>query len=960
MSVSSDIVDVSRPSSPGKQVSQALKFVRPAQMSLFARITCYPSLGEVTSVKRLQKSDSAEDDKIRFTVILSSSKSFPEQDWNVEIWHNIPDTELWTSLPLTKCNASLNPTIIGDDDVTQRYYHYTFSSELELPSSSGRGNFTVRYRTSPDTDWQWANQRRYVKDGEVIFGEKGRSVVSNISAPPQPGLGSSPRDEIGEYIEDLSSKLDVQARKSEAPGAILWSIAGSVPPAEVETSGKAKFPLGSPKSYLRYFSLVRLWSPWLAPRHGEKDFRLTEDAILCSFLRSDGLNFVLLAVSGVNNVLTVLGSGENGEIVVDVKNDGTDDANFQILASVGESFEVCVSSLVYEARKVVRDSVTAVTLPVVSDLPQEPESPVPDDLVIVENDARAQWLADWYEGLSYCTWNSLGQDLTEEKILEALDSLKRHGINIVNLIIDDNWQSLDNDSEKQWNRGWKRFQANEKGFPEGLAHTAATIRQRYPNIEHIAVWHALMGYWGGISPDGDLAKSYKTKKVTRKDSVAGGPMLAIDPDDINRFYDDFYSFLTSSGIDAVKTDAQFFLDLLDSAEDRRRFISSYQDAWTIASLRYFSTRSISCMSMTPQHIFHSQIPTNKPSILLRNSDDYFPDVADSHPWHVFCNAHNSLLTAHLNVIPDWDMFQTSHPYAAFHAAARCVSGGPIYITDKPGEHDIDLINQITAPTTRENAIILRPSVMGRTLDVYHNYNEGNLLRVGTYSGWAHTGSGILGLFNISPADISSIVPLTAFPGIDTTTTSTTHSSDAFRGRNSSSAHYIIRSHRTGIISEIMKPSGARSLVSISLQPKGWDILTAYPLRAFTLEGSRGCSSTSPSIESLLTHVAVLGLLGKMTGIAAVVSSDVSVVESGRLKFDVNLKALGILGIFHSKLDSRDVDKHVMVLISGIAVPRHTVWKDGDNVLAVNVLQAWKELGLDAGWSNEVRVQVFIS
>jgi Raffinose synthase or seed imbibition protein Sip1 len=792
----------------------------------------------------------------------------------------------------------------------------------------------------------------------VIFGEKGRSIVSQMSAAPQSGPVSSLRDEIGEYIQGLSSQLEIQARRSEAPGALLWSLIGSLPSAQGEISGRAKFPLGSPKSYLRYFSLVRVWSPWLAPRHGEKEFRLTEDAILCSFLRSDGLNLVLLAVSGVNDVLTVFGSGENGEIVVDARNDSTDAAQFQILASVGESFDVCVSSLVYEARKVVRDSATTVTLPVVSDLPPEPESPVNDDsLVIIENDPRTQWLADWYEGLSYCTWNSLGQDLTEERILDALDSLKRHGINVVNLIIDDNWQSLDNDSGKQWNRGWKRFQANEKGFPAGLGHTAATIRQRHPNIEHIAVWHALMGYWGGISPEGDLAKSYKTKEVARKDLVAGGPMLAIDPDDINRFYDDFYSFLTSSGIDAVKTDAQFYLDLLDSAEDRRRFISSYQDAWTIASLRYFSTRAISCMSMTPQHIFHSQIPTNKPSILLRNSDDFFPDVADSHPWHVFCNAHNSLLTSHLNVIPDWDMFQTSHPYAAFHAAARCVSGGPIYITDKPGEHDIDLINQITAPTTRESTVILRPSVMGRTLDIYHNYNEGNILRIGTYSGWAHTGSGILGVFNINPGDISSIVPLTAFPGVDTTTSSfgaSTH------GNNSSYEHYIIRSHRTRIISEIMKPNGAHSLVSVSLPPKGWDVLTAYPLRAFTLEGSRGCSSRSSSVESLLTHVAVLGLLGKMTGIAAVVNSDVSVVESGRLKFDVNLKALGILGIYHSKLESRDVDTHVMVLISGIAVPRRTVWKDGDNVLAVDVLQAWKELGLDAGWSNEVRVQVFIS
>lgn len=443
-----------------------------------------------------------------------------------------------------------------------------------MPPSAGGGRFTIRYRTGPDTDWQWANQRRYVKDGEVVFGRKDRVILSNIY---EAGAGHSPRDEIGEYIEGLSASLEVQAKKSETPNVLLWSITGTAPPAEGETSGRAQVSLGFAKSFLRYFSLVRVWSPWLAPRHGEKTFRLTEDAMLCSFLRSDGLNLVLLAISGVSNILTLFGSGENGEIVAKARNENTEEAQFQILASVAESFEQCICSLIYEARKIVRDSSTTVEVPVVSDLPPEPTSPVSDDMVIVGDDARTQWLADWYEGLSYCTWNALGQNLTEEKILDALDALKSHGIKVVNLIIDDNWQSLDNEGKEQWHRGWKRFEANKEGFPSGLQHTTSVIRQRHPNIGHIAVWHALMGYWGGIAPDGELAQQYKLKEVDRKDSVAGGRMLAIDPDDINRFYNDFYSFLTSAGVDAVKTDAQFYIDLLDSAEDRKRFISSYQD-----------------------------------------------------------------------------------------------------------------------------------------------------------------------------------------------------------------------------------------------------------------------------------------------------------------------------------------------------------------------------------------------
>jgi hypothetical protein len=91
------------------------------------------------------------------------------------------------------------------------------------------------------------------------------------------------------------------------------------------------------------------------------------------------------------------------------------------------------------------------------------------------------------------------------------------------------------------------------------------------------------------------------------------------------------------------------LDQLQSARDRRRMIRSYQDAWSIANLRYLGARAISCMSQAPQILFHSQLPSNKPRLCVRNSDDFFPEIDSSHPWHIFCNAYNSLYTQHLNV-----------------------------------------------------------------------------------------------------------------------------------------------------------------------------------------------------------------------------------------------------------------------------------------------------------------------
>jgi len=312
------------------------------------------------------------------------------------------------------------------------------------------------------------------------------------------------------------------------------------------------------------------------------------------------------------------------------------------------------------------------------------------------------------------------------------------------------------------------------------------------------------------------------------------------------------------------------LDLFESAEDRSDLISAYQDAWTLSTLRHFSIKAISCMSQIPQILFHSQLPQNRPPILIRNSDDFFPEIPTSHPWHVFTNAHNSLFTQHLNLIPDWDMFQTVHDYSGFHAAARCVSGGPIYITDVPGQHDLDLINQMTGPTPRGKTIIFRPSIVGKSLDQYNGYDDDHILPIGTYHGAAYTGTGIIGFFNVSQRPLSELVPLSKFPGVE------------------EAQFYVIRAHSSGAISQPMQVVDPQALVYVSLAVRGYDILSAYPLREFVDQKNDNT-----------TWIANLGLLGKMAGAAAIVGTKMTKSENGNILIDTNIKALGTLGKLNS-------------------------------------------------------------
>jgi alpha-glucosidase (family GH31 glycosyl hydrolase) len=109
--------------------------------------------------------------------------------------------------------------------------------------------------------------------------------------------------------------------------------------------------------------------------------------------------------------------------------------------------------------------------------------------------------------------------LTEEKVLKAVDTLAENNIKITSLIIDDNWQNIDYRGEGQFQHGWNDFEAEPKAFPNGLKSTISEIRSKHKNIEHIAVWHALLGYWAGIAPQGKLAQTYKTIEVVREDAL---------------------------------------------------------------------------------------------------------------------------------------------------------------------------------------------------------------------------------------------------------------------------------------------------------------------------------------------------------------------------------------------------------------------------------------------------------
>ena len=125
------------------------------------------------------------------------------------------------------------------------------------------------------------------------------------------------------------------------------------------------------------------------------------------------------------------------------------------------------------------------------------------------------------------------------------------------------------------------------------------------------------------------------------------------------------------------------------------------------------------------------------------------------------------------------------------------------------------------------------------------------------------GTPILGIFNILSNIVAEIFPLSHFPGVLNT------------------ASYIVRSHSSRKISE---PLQSPSLITLKLGVREYDILTAYPLSVFEVAKLDG-----------VVMMANLGLVEKMAGAAAIVTSEFVRITNNRILLDTRLKSLGVIG-----------------------------------------------------------------
>ncbi|XP_030454982.2 stachyose synthase-like isoform X2 [Syzygium oleosum] len=289
------------------------------------------------------------------------------------------------------------------------------------------------------------------------------------------------------------------------------------------------------------------------------------------------------------------------------------------------------------------------------------------------------------------------------------------------------------------------------------------LRAKFPGLDDIYVWHALCGAWGGVRPG---ATHLKSKLVPTKLSpgldgtmsdlavvkIIEGGIGLVDPSQAGDLYDSMHSYLADSGITGVKVDVIHTLEYVSEEYGGRVELAKayYKGLSNSLAKNFKGTGLIASMQQCNDFFF---LGTRQISI-GRVGDDFWFQDPNGDPmgkyWlqgvHMIHCAYNSMWMGQI-IQPDWDMFQSDHECAKFHAGSRAICGGPVYVSDKVGGHDFGLIKQLvypdgTIPKCQHFALPTRDCLFRNPL-----FDNKTILKIWNFNKYG----GVLGAFNCQGA-----------------------------------------------------------------------------------------------------------------------------------------------------------------------------------------------------------------
>ena len=289
---------------------------------------------------------------------------------------------------------------------------------------------------------------------------------------------------------------------------------------------------------------------------------------------------------------------------------------------------------------------------------------------------------------------------------------------------------------------------------ENFGEVIAALKERC-GLKYVLVWQALAGYWSGLMPGSPDVAEFDPEILFPRPSPGtlevDASMRWVHPAVVGvgiprrprAFHAALHSYLSSSGVDGVKVDVQATVSMFgwDSggyAAVARRFHESLEDSVAMHLPGNLQLNSMCCDIETIYNL--------KNSAIARVGEDFYPTLKASHTAHIANAAFTSLMIAPICNV-DWDMMHSVHEAAELHAAARAISGGLLYVSDRPGEHNFDLLKRLVLP----DGSVLRAKYPARpTLDCLFkdiSRDRKTVLKI-----WnVNEITGMLGAFNVQGA-----------------------------------------------------------------------------------------------------------------------------------------------------------------------------------------------------------------
>lgn len=279
------------------------------------------------------------------------------------------------------------------------------------------------------------------------------------------------------------------------------------------------------------------------------------------------------------------------------------------------------------------------------------------------------------EHLGWCTWDAFYRDVTADQVEAQLTHFNELRLPVGFLLIDDGWYPMQGQMLVS-------TATDRSKFPDDLGPLFDRARESH-GVRYVGVWHALTGYWSGIHPEHQLQG---VERDNLQSSRGGRLTPAQDPGGSFAFFSSWHQAIARQRADFVKVDGQgaihrYSRDVVPLPEAA----GNVQRALQASVGAHFQGQMINCMSMTQDLVWFWSM-----SNVTRSSPDYMINGVEANPArHARANAYNSLWLGQLSWC-DWDMFRTDQPSAAFQAALRALSGGPVYVSDglrvtKPAE-----------------------------------------------------------------------------------------------------------------------------------------------------------------------------------------------------------------------------------------------------------------------------------